>query len=92
MTYNPAANLALLGNVVSSLTADTDFETVKLNGYDTDNGHSFTVTKKKYAQTFSFYADLRYWPAFGDPDQQSSGAYIFRVTNGTTKSIRYSQF
>lgn len=37
-------------------------------------------------------ADIRYWPAFGDEDYQSSGAYIFRVANGTSQSLRYSQF
>ena len=35
---------------------------------------------------------MRYWPAFGDADQQSSGAYIFRVKNDTTESTRYSHY
>ena len=61
-------------------------------GYDQDKGHSFTVKKKAYNQTLRFNADLRYWPAFGDPNQQSSGVYIFRVADGVSESLRYSQF
>jgi hypothetical protein len=48
--------------------------------------------KKGYNQVLHFNADVRYWPAFGSDDAQSSGAYIFRVNNGVNESIRYSQY
>jgi hypothetical protein len=61
-----------------------------LTGYNLTKGHQFTVQKKGYTQTLTLNADLRYWPAFGDNDAQSSGAYIFRVATGVSESLRYS--
>ena len=80
------------GQAVQTAQFDTQFETIAVTGYDQKYGHSLTVSKKAYQQTLRLNADIRYWPAFGDPDAQSSGAYIFRVANGTSESIRYSQF
>jgi lysosomal alpha-mannosidase len=65
---------------------------VSIIGYDILWGHVLQVQKKVYQQTFTLNADIRYWPAFGDEDYQSSGAYIFRVENGTNSSVRYSAF
>ena len=92
LTYDTNSTLFVDGTVSQTATFSSYYETVTLNGYDSDKGHHFTIAKKNYQQSFEVYADLRYWPGFGNEDEQSSGAYIFRVNNGTTQNIRYSQF
>jgi hypothetical protein len=54
--------------VAQTATFSSDFETITLNGYDDAKGHHLTIVKKDYQQTFEVYADLRYWPGFGNED------------------------
>jgi hypothetical protein len=92
LVYDSQADLEVEGTVTQTLTISSNYETYSLNGYDVQNGHDFTVTKKINGQNISLYADLRYWPAFGSIFFQSSGAYIFRVQDGVTENLRYSHF
>jgi hypothetical protein len=92
LIYDDKQTLLVEGTVSQTATFSSDFETVTLNGYDDAMGHHFTIEKKNYQQSFDVYADIRYWPGFGNEDEQSSGAYIFRVNNDTTMNLRYSQF
>ena len=65
------------------------FETLTFNGFDNVVGLSFKVAKKNYQQEYDLGVDLRYWPSFQQSGQKS-GAYIFRVKQGVTESLRYS--
>lgn len=93
LLYNASVtDLEVVGKVELAGTIETsDYEKITLNGYDNANGHSFSLVKKS-GQKIDLYADLRYWPAFGNNDLQSSGAYIFRVEDNVTESLRYSHF
>lgn len=66
ITFNPHKNLevekVVLGdNAVTSISSD--YETLTYINSMTDGEH-FTLDKKKYASTFNFAFDLRYWPSF----------------------------
>lgn len=92
LRYNDKADHKVSSQSPQQATFDSNFETIVITGYDAAWGHSLNVTKKAYQQTLRLNADIRYWPAFGHDDYQSSGAYIFRVANGTNTSVRYSSF
>jgi hypothetical protein len=68
LTYDETSTLNVAGVVSQTATFSSDFETVTLNGYDNTLGHHLTIEKKNYTQSFDVYADLRYWPAFGNND------------------------
>lgn len=92
LKYNSKTDLSVTGIPSQTTSFDTQTETISVTGYDQQYGISLKTMKKVNNQTIRFNADIRYWPSFGDDDYQSSGAYIFRVENGTSESIRYSQF
>ena len=92
LIYDPTNNLEVKGQSDDVVFFQNQFDDLRLNGYDPLRGHNFTFKNKNYANYFNFFVDLRYWPAFCNSDQQNSGAYIFRIENGTGESIRYSQF
>lgn len=68
LTYDNSSNLNVPGNFAQTATFSSDYETVTLNGYDNNLGHHLTIAKKNYQQSFNVYADLRYWPGFGNDD------------------------
>ena len=92
LIYDPTNNLEVKGQSDDVVFFQNQFDDLRLNGYDPERGHNFTFKNKNYANYFNFFVDLRYWPSFCEDDEQNSGAYIFRIENGTSESKRYSQF
>lgn len=77
----------------NTFSLSTKYEIINYAGVNkSDGAMKFLIEKFAYDTNFYLEFNLKYWPSLqNDPNNQSSGAYLFRVKKGVKESIPYSK-